>query len=219
LSSYNSIKKVIDHNSAVLVAVSKTKPVSLIQEIYNEGQRIFGENRVQELLEKWEQLPKDIQWHLIGTLQKNKVKYVAPFLEYIHSVDSLELAQIINKEAIKNNRKINCLLQIYIAKEDTKQGFEIEELMDGLMKKELQNLEGIIWRGVMGMASFVDDNDVIRSEFKKLKSIFDTLKQNYFGQSTHFDQISMGMSGDYEIALEEGATMVRIGSAIFGGRG
>jgi hypothetical protein len=216
--SYKQIKHYLESKHVTLVAVSKTKPPKAIMEIYDQGQRIFGENRVQELVEKFESLPKDIKWHLIGSLQKNKVKYIAPFVECIHSVDSLELAQVINKEALKNKRKIKCLLQIHIAQEETKHGFDPYELRPLLESGDLKNLPGISWSGLMGMASFVDDVQQVRTEFRSLRLLFKELKDKYFGDHPGFDQLSMGMSGDYDIAIEEGATMVRIGSAIFGGR-
>ena len=199
-----------------LVAVSKTKPNADITEAYNVGQRVFGENKVQELVAKYESLPKDIQWHFIGHLQSNKVKYIAPFVSLIHSVDSLKLLQIINKEAEKCDRTIPCLLQVYIAKEETKFGLdqtELNQLLD-----ESANLKNIGICGFMGMATNTDDMNIVRNEFKELKSIFDTAKSKYFSQSSSFNTLSMGMSGDYKIAIEEGSTMIRLGSTIFGER-
>jgi PLP dependent protein len=200
---------------ATLVAVSKTKPISAIMHIYAQGIRDFGENRVQELVEKHESLPKDIQWHMIGTLQKNKVKYLVPFIHLIHSVDSIELLDTIQKEAAKIGRKVPVLLQIYIAKEETKQGFGAPEFQNFVQNKSPLSYPNIVFKGVMGMASFSDDQNLVRSEFKTLKSLFESTRPT---MSPEFDIISMGMSGDYAIALEEGSTMIRVGSAIFGSR-
>lgn len=218
MSTYNQISQFTSQKGVTLVAVSKTKPIDAIQQMYDQGQRVFGENRVQELEEKYLALPKDIQWHLIGHLQKNKVKYIAPFVSMIHSVDSLELLEIINKEAVKADRIISVLLQYYIAKEDTKFGLSEAEglaLLDQLTEKPLTNIKIC---GVMGMASFSDDKALVRSEFQNLKNIFVQLKNKYFATDDAFKEVSMGMSGDYELAIEEGSTMVRIGSAIFGSR-
>ena len=201
-----------------LIAVSKTKPISAIQEAYDAGQRHFGENKVQEMAEKQEQLPKDIFWHLIGHLQTNKVKYIAPFVSLIHSVDSLKLLQEINKQALKNARVIDCLLQFHIAKEETKFGLSIEEAIELLESTEYNELKNIRLVGIMGMASFSDDLQVVHSEFQQLRSIYDHLKNTYFAQHNSFKEISMGMSGDYEIAIQEGSTMVRVGGLIFGSR-
>jgi len=201
-----------------LVAVSKTKPNSLIQEAYDAGQTIFGENKVQELCDKYETLPKDIEWHMIGHLQSNKVKYIAPFVHLIHGVDSLKLAEEINKQALKNNRTIRCLFQMHIADEETKFGFGSLELEKMLMSGELQKLSGIQWCGVMGMATFTEDNDKIRKEFRHLYQIFTKLRLEHFNNEDTFSEISMGMSGDWPIAVEEGSTLIRVGSAIFGGR-
>jgi len=203
---------------ATLVAVSKTKPVADILNLYQSGQRIFGENKVQELVSKYEVLPKDIQWHLIGHLQKNKVKYIAPFIAMIHSVDSLELLQVMNKEASKNNRNIKVLLQFHIATEETKFGLNQVEAIEILSTLKSHPLTNVTICGVMGMASFTEDTDLIRSEFRFLREIFTALKSGFFKEDTFFKEISMGMSGDYKIAIEEGSTMVRIGSAIFGTR-
>jgi len=218
MSTYNQISQFIARQGVTLVAVSKTKPIEAIQQMYDQGQRVFGENRVQEMEEKYIALPKDIQWHLIGHLQKNKVKYIAPFVSMIHSVDSLELLEIINKEAAKTDRIISVLLQFYIAKEDTKFGLSEAEglaLLDQLVEKPLANIKIC---GVMGMASFSDDKSLVRSEFRNLKNIFNQLKNKYFAADDAFKEVSMGMSGDYELAIEEGSTMVRIGSALFGSR-
>ena len=200
-----------------LVAVSKTKPVSDLMEAYNAGQRIFGENKIQEMTEKWEQMPKDIQWHMIGHVQTNKVKFMAPFVSLIHGVDSLKLLQEINKQAKKNNRTIDCLLQIYIAEEETKFGLDEEELTSLLSSNEFQELKNIQIVGLMGMATFTANKDQIKKEFLHLKSIFDTNK-NLKSEICNLNTLSMGMSGDYQLAIECGSTMVRIGSSIFGGR-
>ena len=200
-----------------LVAVSKTKPVSDLMEAYEAGQRIFGENKIQEMTEKWEQMPKDIQWHMIGHVQTNKVKFMAPFVSLIHGVDSLKLLQEINKQAKKNNRTIDCLLQIYIAEEETKFGLDEEELTSLLSSNEFQELKNIQIVGLMGMATFTAKKDQIKKEFLHLKSIFDT-KKNLKSEICNLNTLSMGMSSDYQLAIECGSTMVRIGSSIFGGR-
>ncbi|MBP7316777.1 MAG: YggS family pyridoxal phosphate-dependent enzyme [Flavobacterium sp.] len=200
-----------------LVAVSKTKPVSDLMEAYEAGQRIFGENKIQEMTEKWEQMPKDIQWHMIGHVQTNKVKFMAPFVSLIHGVDSLKLLQEINKQAKKNNRTIDCLLQIYIAEEETKFGLDEEELTSLLTSNEFQELKNIQIVGLMGMATFTANKDQIKKEFLHLKSIFDT-KKNLKSEICNLNTLSMGMSSDYQLAIECGSTMVRIGSSIFGGR-
>jgi pyridoxal phosphate enzyme (YggS family) len=218
LKNLEELSKLCSKYKASLVAVSKTKSNAEILEVYAAGQRIFGENKVQELVDKQIQLPKDIQWHLIGHLQRNKVKYIAPFVHLIHAVDSVKLAEEINKEAAKNNRIIPILLQIYIADEETKFGFDWEILMKALEENALQNLKHISIQGVMGMATFTEDETQIRQEFQSLKKHFDYLKTNFFQDSESFKEISMGMSGDYKIALEEGSTLIRVGSAIFGSR-
>jgi len=199
-----------------LVAVSKTKPVSDLMEAYNAGQRIFGENKIQEMVDKWEQMPKDIEWHMIGHVQTNKVKYMAPFVSLIHGVDSLKLLEEINKQALKNNRIIDCLLQIYIAEEESKFGLDEEELSALLASPTFQEMKNIRIVGLMGMATFTDNQNQIKKEFTHLKSIFDTLKSKDALQC--ISTISMGMSGDYQLAIACGSTMVRIGSSIFGGR-
>lgn len=201
-----------------LVAVSKTKPLSALQEVYDAGQRIFGENKVQEMTDKFEQLPKDIQWHLIGHLQTNKVKYIAPYVSLIHSVDSLKLLSEINKEAKKNNRIIDCLLQFHIAEEETKFGLSLEEAKEILESREFVEMQNISIVGIMGMASFTDNNEIVRHEFRVLESYFQILKSHFFKYNPDFKEISMGMSGDYGIAIEEGSTLVRVGSSIFGSR-
>ncbi|WP_294142468.1 YggS family pyridoxal phosphate-dependent enzyme [uncultured Sanguibacteroides sp.] len=201
-----------------LIAVSKTKPIEAIEEAYKAGQRVFGENRVQELVEKYEALPKDIEWHLIGHLQTNKVKYVAPFVAMIHGVESLRLLDTINKEGEKNGRVIPCLLQFHIAEEETKFGLneaEAKELLESEIYGRMKNIHIV---GVMGMATFTEDREQVRKEFHHLKTIFDGLRQNYFAHDPAFKELSMGMSGDYPIAVEEGSTMVRVGSFIFGYR-
>ena len=203
--------------NVTLVAVSKTKPIPDLMQAYEAGQRIFGENKIQEMAEKWEQMPKDIQWHMIGHVQTNKVKYMAPFVSLIHGVESLKLLQEINKQALKNNRVIDCLLQIYIAKEDTKFGLDRAELDEILASNEFLLLKNIRVVGLMGMATFTDNNDQIKSEFNYLKSIFDKTKKLKI-ENCQLEIISMGMSGDYQLAIECGSTMVRIGSSIFGER-
>ena len=201
-----------------LVAVSKTKPVDQVLELYRKGQRIFGENRVQELVPKFEALPKDIEWHLIGHLQSNKVKYIAPFVACIHSVDSLKLLREIDNQAKKLDRTIDCLLQFHIAEEETKFGLNLEEAEEILQSPEFQQFENVRITGVMGMATFSDDEAQVRREFRFLKNIFEKLKNSYFPAAAHFKEISMGMSGDYHLAVEEGSTMVRIGTLLFGER-
>ena len=201
-----------------LVAVSKTKPLPLLQEAYDAGQRHFGENRVQELAEKFEALPKYIHWHMIGHLQSKKVKYIAPFVHLIHGVDSLKLLEEINKQALKNERIIDCLLQFHIANEDTKFGFSFEEVVELLGSADFFQLKNVRIVGVMGMATFTDDTKIVRQEFATLANYFSLLKNNQFKFAPYFSEISMGMSGDYLIAIEEGSTMVRVGSSIFGGR-
>jgi pyridoxal phosphate enzyme (YggS family) len=187
-------------------------------EEYNKGQRIFGENKVQEITAKYEVLPKDIQWHFIGHLQRNKVKFIASFIDTIHSIDSLELLQEIHKQAEKSGRIVKCLLQFHIAQEETKFGFSKEEGMVLLAQTDWNALTSVQICGVMGMATFSEDKTLVREEFKQLKGIFEQLKASFFSNSPHFKEISMGMSGDWEIAVEEGATLVRIGSLIFGNR-
>ncbi|WP_430809628.1 MULTISPECIES: YggS family pyridoxal phosphate-dependent enzyme [unclassified Carboxylicivirga] len=206
------------NDRACLVAVSKTKPNADVMAAYEAGQRIFGENKVQELVAKYEALPKDIEWHMIGHLQSNKVKYIAPFVSLIHGVDSEKLLKTINKEGRKCGRRIPCLLQVHIAEESTKFGFTQAELMALLNPTFIEELEFVDLQGVMGMATFTDDEAQIRKEFRALKGVFDHLKASVFANRDRFCQISMGMSGDYLIAIEEGSTMVRVGSSIFGAR-
>ena len=212
------IKEELNRLNVTLVAVSKTKPAEVVQEAYDAGQRIFGENLVQELMDKQEQLPKDIQWHLIGHLQSNKVKYIAPFISLIHSVDSLKLLKEINKQGAKNDRVIDCLLQIHIAAEDTKFGLDHVELIELLRSEELAGLDHVRIRGLMGIATNTPNEREIKAEFGELKSLFDGVKVSFFRNEDHFDTLSMGMSADYKIAIEHGCTMVRLGSTLFGNR-
>jgi len=207
------IKKSIPEK-VTLVAVSKTKPNEDILEVYNAGQRVFGENKVQEMTQKWEDLPKDIEWHMIGHLQRNKVKYMAEFVSLIHGVDSFRLLKEINKQGAKYNRVIPCLLQMHIAEEDTKFGLDEKELQAIVNSDEFKAMVNIKIKGLMGMATFTDNEHQIRKEFQSLKTIYSNLKQTL----PNLDTLSMGMSGDYKIAIEEGSTMVRIGSSIFGSR-
>ena len=213
----SKINEVIPPN-VLLIAVSKTKPNEDLLEAYDAGQRHFGENKVQELCEKWNSLPKDIHWHIIGHLQTNKVKFIAEFIHLIHAVDSLKLLQEIDKQAKKHERIIPCLLQFHIAKEESKFGLSISEAEDLLQTSVYATLTNIRIAGVMGMASFVDDEKQITNEFNELAQIYTTLKNNYFKEVASFREISMGMSGDYPIAIKCGSTMIRVGSTIFGGR-
>lgn len=196
-----------------LVAVSKTKPISAIQEAYDAGQRVFGENKIQEMAEKHEALPKDIQWHMIGHLQSNKVKYMAGFVDLIHGVDKFSTLKEINKQALKHNRTINCLLQVKIAQEDSKFGFNQQEVIDLLNSDDFKTLENINITGLMGMASFTENNDQVSNEFNGLDLFYNQIKEQF-----SFTTLSMGMSGDYPLAIENGSTMIRVGSAIFGHR-
>jgi pyridoxal phosphate enzyme (YggS family) len=214
-NNLRSIQATLPEN-VTLVAVSKTKPISDLMEAYEAGQRIFGENKIQEMAEKWEVMPKDIQWHMIGHVQTNKVKYMAPFVSLIHGVDSLKLAQEINKQAQKNNRIIDCLLQVYIAEEESKFGLDEKELDEILQfvqhdKNEMNHIRIV---GLMGMATFTNNQNQIKKEFSRLKTIFDANAVH----NSQFTILSMGMSGDFALAIECGSTMVRIGSSIFGGR-
>jgi len=205
--------------SCMLLPVSKTKPLALLQEAYNLGIRMFGENKVQELVDKSDALPKDIQWHFIGHLQTNKVKFIAPFVHLIHAIDSLKLLKEINKRAIQNNRIINCLLQIHIAEESSKFGLSPEGLFDLINNEAFKNLQNIKVVGLMGMATNTSDLQKVRTEFKNLKTLFEQLKKDHQSEKNmEFSEISMGMSNDYPIAIEEGSTIVRIGSLIFGNR-
>ena len=205
-------------NQVTLVAVSKTKPVADLMEAYNAGQRIFGENKIQEMTEKWEQMPKDIQWHMIGHVQTNKVKYMAAYVTLIHGVDSLKLLEEINKQALKQHRIIDCLLQIYIAEEESKFGLDEQELIEILNSEEFQQLKNIKIVGLMGMATFTENQNQIKKEFQNLKRIFDKLQNQPTTYNLIPTTLSMGMSGDYQLAVECGSTMVRIGSSIFGKR-
>lgn len=218
ISVLQDITKLAKEKNAVLVAISKTKPVEEIREVYDAGQRAFGENKVQELVQKYEELPKDIEWHMVGNLQTNKVKYIAPFIHLIHSVDSLKLAIEINKQAAKNGRVIDVLLEIHIAAETNKSGFSEEELIDHLDIKAFDSLKNIRIVGLMGMATNTKSQVLIKNEFSGLKSFFNEIRETYFKQNPGFRILSMGMSGDYLIALEEGSNMIRVGSAIFGER-
>ncbi len=213
----NSIVKQLPE-TVKLIAVSKTKPTQIIQQVYDAGQRVFGENKAQELNEKYNSLPKDIEWHFIGHLQTNKVKYIAPFVSMIHSIDSLKLLLEVNKQGIKNNRIINCLLQFYIAEEETKFGLDLQEAKEILLSEDFLKMKNVQICGVMGMATFTEDKIQIHKEFSHLSSIYQTLKTEFFQEAPFFSEISMGMTDDYPIAIEEGSTMVRIGSAIFGKR-
>lgn len=204
--------------SVKLVAVSKTKSINEILEAYNTGHRCFGENRVRELLQKKELLPSDIEWHLIGHLQTNKVKYIVPFISMIESVDSYRLLRVIDAEAAKSGRMINCLLQIHIAEEETKFGFSMNEMREMLEDNDFKFLKNVTLCGVMGMATFTANKEKVRNEFRYLSKCFNDLKNDYFRDNKHFKEISMGMSGDFEIAIGEGSTIVRIGSLIFGER-
>jgi pyridoxal phosphate enzyme (YggS family) len=213
----NKIKNTIPEDVS-LVAVSKTKPIQDLKKAYDAGQRVFGENKVQELREKQPQLPNDIEWHMIGHVQSNKVKYIAPYIALIHGVESFKLLEEINKQALKNERVIKILLQFHIATESTKFGLQLKEAKEILDSDEFKKLENIEVSGVMGMASFVENESQVRLEFATLKSIFEELKSNYFSSNDSFKIVSMGMSGDYPIAIEEGSTMIRVGSSIFGTR-
>ena len=220
MSIAENLKKIEQEipNNVKIIAVSKTHPKEMIQEVYDFGHRIFGENKAQEMTDKYEALPKDIEWHMIGHLQTNKVKYIAPFVSMIHSVDSLKLLKEIEKEAIKNNRVIDCLLQIDIANEDTKFGMLEKEAIELLSSEDFAQLKNIRTCGVMGIGSITVDINKTRQEFKNLKATFLTLKEKFFKNEDYFTEISMGMSSDYDIAIEEGSTIVRIGSLIFGQR-
>lgn len=204
--------------NVTLVAVTKTRPVELLEEAYSLELRNFGENRVQEMVDKQPLLPADIKWHQIGHLQTNKVKFIAPFVHLIHSIDSLKLLMEVNRQALKNDRIIDCLLQIYIAREESKFGLDEEEAIQILNSAEFHELGNIRICGLMGMATYTDDDSTVRREFASLKTFFDRLKSDHFSEKNYFAHLSMGMSGDYHIAIEEGSTMVRIGTALFGER-
>ncbi|WP_462265098.1 YggS family pyridoxal phosphate-dependent enzyme [Mucilaginibacter sp.] len=212
------LKNELDRINVTFVAVSKTKPVQDIQQAYDAGQRRFGENTVQELVDKQEQLPKDIEWHLLGHLQTNKVKYIAPFISLIQSADSLKLLQEIDKQAAKNKRIIDCLLQIYIADEETKYGLSFDEAIELLRSKEFADLRHVRIRGLMGIATNTDNERQIKEEFYELDTFFQGMKESFFKGKSDFDELSIGMSSDYKIAIEQGSTMVRLGSSVFGGR-
>lgn len=213
-----TIQNEISKLGVSLVAVSKTKSNEEIMEAYKTGQRVFGENLVQELVAKQESLPTDIEWHLLGHLQTNKVKYIAPFISLIHSVDSFKILKEINKQAKKHNRVIDCLLQVFIANEDTKFGLEHVELIELLNDEEIKQLQNIRIRGLMGIATNTDNPKVIKEEYYELKTLFDGIKLSYFRKESYFDTLSMGMSSDYKIAIEQGSNMIRLGSTIFGKR-
>lgn len=215
--SLHNIKQLLPEH-VTLVAVSKTKPTSLLQEAYDCGQRIFGENKAQECAAKFDALPKDIEWHFIGHLQTNKVKFIAPFVNLVHSVDSFKVLLKINSEALKNDRRIRVLLQFHIAQEDSKFGFNLQSVNEVLNSSEFLELKNIEVVGVMGMATFTDDEHIVVNEFKSLKLIYNQLKTGYFKHAPAFKEISMGMSGDFQLAIAEGSTMVRVGSSIFGQR-
>ncbi|MTI38626.1 YggS family pyridoxal phosphate-dependent enzyme [Fulvivirga lutimaris] len=212
------ITNTLQGSNARLVAVSKTKPNELILEAYNAGQRVFGENKIQEMTDKSEALPKDIEWHMIGHVQRNKVKYMATFVSLIHSVDSWKLLKEVNKQALKNDRVIDCLLQMHIAEEETKFGLSKDELLEILESPELLDLQNIRIIGLMGMATFTEDKGQIRKEFKSLANTYNEVKSTYHADNIEWKELSMGMSGDYDIAIEEGSTLVRVGSSIFGSR-
>lgn len=213
----DNLRKILDSlpDGVQLIAVSKTKPVEDLMQVYHAGHKIFGENKVQEMCDKQAQMPADVQWHMIGHLQTNKVKNIAPFVRLIHSVDSLKLLKEINKEAFKNHRVIDCLLQFHIAREETKFGFDMEEALEMLHSPEYASLQNIRIVGVMGMATFTENITQIHQEFATLRTYFQKLKSTFFAQQENFKEISMGMSDDYTIAIQEGSTMVRVGSAIF----
>ncbi|MFN8286035.1 MAG: YggS family pyridoxal phosphate-dependent enzyme [Chitinophagales bacterium] len=218
LSNYQHIIEELSGTRARLVAVSKTKPHADILFLYNAGQRLFGENKVQELLPKHDALPKDIEWHMIGHLQSNKVKQIVPFVSLIHSVDSPRLLAEINKQAVKCGRVVDCLLQLFIADEDTKFGFDKQELLDFLASTEFTEMRNVRICGLMGMATNTDDEAKVSAEFAGLKALFDEVKVTYFTGKDSFKELSMGMSQDYKIAVQHGATLIRIGSLLFGER-
>lgn len=216
LTAFHQINTFCIEKNVKLIAVSKTKPAEDILTLYRAGQKAFGENKVQELADKYTLLPKDIEWHFIGHLQTNKVKYIAPFVQLIHTVDSIHLLAEINKRALQNNRIIDCLVQFYIANEETKFGLTEEEIPTFFT--QIATYENIRLVGVMGMASFTSDTAQIAAEFETLKKYFEKIKETYFKELSYFKEISMGMSADYALAIQKGSTMVRIGSTIFGSR-
>lgn len=217
-ANLEAVKNSFINPDCQLVSVSKTKPVELLMEAYNAGVRDFGENKVQEIQEKQPQMPSDVRWHMIGHLQRNKVKYIAEFVHLIHGVDSFRLLREIEKQGKKVNRKIPVLLQIHIAEEESKFGFDREELFEMLENEDFKKFQHVHILGLMGMATFTENSDQVRKEFRSLKSLFDELKEKALPDFVEIQELSMGMSGDYQIAQEEGSTMVRIGSAIFGAR-
>lgn len=217
--NFKEILDALSPSGTQLVAVSKTKPNDQIMGLYRQGQRAFGENRVQELTDKHEALPKDIQWHFIGHLQTNKVKHIAPFVHLIHSIDRAKILKEVNKRAEQSGRTVSCLLQFHIAEEESKFGFDLEEARAMLGSEAFRQMQHVHIAGVMGMATFTDDQEKVRREFRQLRAIFEALKKEYFPEEPSFKEISMGMSGDYPIAIAEGSTMVRIGSLLFGSRG
>lgn len=216
-SNINTLRETVPE-SVKIIAVSKFHSNETILEAYNDGQRIFGESRVQELVPKQAELPKDIEWHFIGSLQRNKVREIVPFVHLIHSLDSERLMREIEKRASAINRKVSCLLQLHVADEDTKSGFSPDECRQFLAQGSWRDCKHVQLAGVMGMATFTDDTEQIRQEFKQIKSLFDEFKQTYFADDEQFKEVSMGMSGDYGIAVEEGSTMIRVGTLIFGER-
>jgi pyridoxal phosphate enzyme (YggS family) len=218
VEQYQTVLAKTREQQAQLIAVSKTQPNSIIQALYDLGQRDFGENKVQELVEKFETLPQDIRWHLIGSLQRNKVKYIAPFVHLIHSIDSLRLLKEVNKQATKHERIIDVLLQFHIAQEDTKSGLNWEEAIELLESEDYAALKNVRVVGVMGMATYTQEHAQVQAEFDHLQRHFAHLKADYFAEQASFKELSMGMSGDYELALEAGSTMVRVGSLLFGAR-
>lgn len=218
LKAYQEVKKQLAPLDVKLIAVSKKQSIEAIMELYDAGQRLFGENLVQELVEKYEQLPKDIEWHLIGHLQSNKVKYIAPFVTMIQGVDSLKLLEEINKQALKHNRVIDCLLQIYIADEDSKFGLDYDEAIGILRSDEFANLKNVRICGLMGIATNTNKLDFIKEEFYELATFFKGIKTSFFRKEDSFKEISMGMSADYTVAIEQGSTMIRVGSLLFGER-
>ena len=220
MSIQQNIKEIRKHipPQVRLVCVSKFHPNEAVMEAYDCGERVFGESKVQEMCGKQDTLPKDISWHFIGHLQTNKIKFIVPFVDLIHGVDSYKLLEEINKQALKSGKTVNCLLQIHIAREETKFGFSEEELLNTLSEGNWKELTGISICGLMGMATYTDNRDQIRNELKGLKTFFDQIKNQYFKEVTSFSELSMGMSDDYQIAIEEGSTLVRVGSSIFGHR-
>jgi PLP dependent protein len=217
-NNINAIIAELSGTSCQLIAVSKTQPIERLQEAYDAGQRIFGENKAQELATKHAALPKDIEWHMIGHLQTNKVKYIAPFVSLIHSIDSTKLLEEVDKQAKKANRKISCLLQVHIAKEETKFGFGVDEIKELINSETLANFSNVEIKGLMGMATFTENQEQIRNEFAVINNLFQSLKSQTLPANVEMKELSIGMSSDYKIAIEEGSTLVRVGTAIFGVR-